>query len=506
MTEWLTLMLNDAVSSGSVLVYVLVFVGGVVASFTPCTYPVLPLTVGYVGNAAGGKKSRGFFLSLTLVCGMALVYAVVGTIFAAIGMQFGAIWANGWAVFAIAWFFILMSLFLMDVFTFPVPRFLQNLSGKAGNRQGLLGAFAVGGVSGLVVGPCTGPILAIVIVAVTTTLQQADGLGFVLQVLTGGLKLFLFGLGQGTLILLCGTFAGLLAHLPKSGKWMVTLKKGFAMLVMAGASLLLVYVGQATSFPDLTKLLARTESAAAETPQALTAPLAKNSKTKGGDYVKDGVRFISKETLRKWMAAKNKPLIIDIMSPKSHQKAHIKGAVNIPLSELRKRAAKLDKNRKIVVYCANYQCHASTQAAKLLGTLGFKDVSDYKGGIQEWQAWRAAGFPAEKKEPVRFITRDDLLKLMQTHKDLLVIDVLPAGSYKQVHIKGAINIPLAEIEKRVGPWKKDTKIVVYCASYTCHASTAAAEQLMALGFKDVRDYKGGLREWKAAGLPVEGAE
>ena len=272
MSESLREMLSSAMSSGSLLVYVLVFAGGVLASFTPCTYPVLPLTVGYIGNTAGGSKRRGFLLSLALVCGMALVYAVVGMIFAAVGMQFGSIWANGWVVFAIAWFFILMSLFLMDVFTFPVPRFLQSLSGKAGNRQGLLGAFVVGGVSGLVVGPCTGPILAIVIVAVATTLQEAEGLAFVLQLLTGGLKLFLFGLGQGTLILLCGTFAGLLAVLPKSGKWMVTLKKGFAMLVLAGASLLFVFVGQATDFPDLTKLLAGTESAAGEASEDLSQP------------------------------------------------------------------------------------------------------------------------------------------------------------------------------------------------------------------------------------------
>ena len=264
MIDSLQAMLDNAMTSGSILVYLLAFVGGVAASFTPCTYPVLPLTVGYIGNMSDGSKRRGFMLSLALVFGMALVYAVVGTFFAAIGTQFGAIWANGWIVFAIAWFFILMSLFLMDVFLFPVPGFLQQLGAKNTGQWGLLGAFIVGGVSGLVVGPCTGPILAIVIVAVSTTLEEAQGIAFVYQALTGGLKLFLFGLGQGTLILLCGTFAGLLLRLPKSGQWMVTLKKGFAMLALAGSSLLLVYVGQATDFPDLTRLLAGTESVAEE--------------------------------------------------------------------------------------------------------------------------------------------------------------------------------------------------------------------------------------------------
>ncbi len=259
MIEDIQTLLANALESGSLLVYVLVFAGGVLASFTPCTYPVLPLTVGYIGNASQGRKSSGFFLSLTLVCGMALVYAVVGTIFAALGMQLGSIWGNGWAVFAISWFFILMALFLLDVFVLPVPKFLQNLRAKTGTQKGFLGAFAVGGVSGLVVGPCTGPILAIVMVAVAAGMDKATGMQFLYGAIGGGLKLFLFGLGQGAIIILCGTFAGLLSLLPKSGQWMVSIKKAFALLIIGGASLLLVYAGQATDFPDLTNILARAE-------------------------------------------------------------------------------------------------------------------------------------------------------------------------------------------------------------------------------------------------------
>ncbi len=287
MTDWIFGMLNQAVESGSVLIYLFVFLGGVAASFTPCTYPVLPLTVGYIGNMAHGSRSRGLVLSVALVFGMALVYAVLGIIFAALGMQFGAIWANGWAVFAIAWFFLVMSLFLMDVFTFPVPRFVNKLQAKAGasNKKGVLGAMLVGGVSGLVVGPCTGPILAVVIVAVTTTLEQAQGAAFVYQAGKGGLQLFLFGLGQGTLILLAGTFAGFLAHLPKSGAWLNTIKKGFAMVILAGASLLLVYVGQSTDFPDLTGALAGGESKTVETDDS--DPFREEASDYGGDEFLD---------------------------------------------------------------------------------------------------------------------------------------------------------------------------------------------------------------------------
>jgi thiol:disulfide interchange protein DsbD len=192
---------------------------------------------------------------------MALVYAVVGTVTSALGSQMGALWAKGWVVYLIAIFFIAMALFLMDVFTFPTPRFLMNIQAKASKpREGYLGAFMVGAVSGLVVGPCTGPIIGTVLAVVATSLEKAEGIEFVIQSLSGGLKLFVFGFGQGTLIILCGIFAGFLSKLPKSGAWMVTFKKVFASIIILGATLLLVYAGQETDFPRLTNLLAQAES------------------------------------------------------------------------------------------------------------------------------------------------------------------------------------------------------------------------------------------------------
>jgi len=263
MIESIRHLLEEAFRQDSFSIYFLMFGGGLVASLTPCIYPVLPLTVGYIGNQAGANRLRVFLLSLSLVTGMAAVYAVMGGMVAAVGGTFGSIMGNGWVLYAIALFYLMMGLFLLDVFNFPVPLFVSRLQTTSANRKGLLGAFLIGGVSGLIVGPCTGPILAIALAAIALTLQSVHGWEYAIQVLKGSVLLFLFGFGQGALILLAGIFAGFISKLPRAGAWMETVKKGFALLIIIAASMLFVLVGQNTDFPSLTKLLASSEPSAA---------------------------------------------------------------------------------------------------------------------------------------------------------------------------------------------------------------------------------------------------
>ena len=285
MSEFLQAMLEEQLSSGSVLAYLVLFAGGVVAGFTPCVYPVLPLTIGYIGNSAGDRKSRAALLSIVLVVGMALVYAVVGMIFTAVGTPFGSLLNNGWVLSALAIFFILMALFLMEVFTFPMPGFLAGLSGKAGKRKSVIGALVVGAASGLVVGPCTGPILGAVLLYIGTGLKDAQGLAYAVQVVDGGVKLFLFGLGQGSLIIICGISAGMLTRLPKAGQWMVWIKKGFAMLIILWACLLLVFVGQNTNFPNLTGLLGGASSSSDEGPVESAGEVSPEDRFGGDEFL-----------------------------------------------------------------------------------------------------------------------------------------------------------------------------------------------------------------------------
>jgi cytochrome c-type biogenesis protein len=266
MIEQIQLLLVEAFRQDSVNLYFLMFGGGLIASLTPCMYPVLPLTVGYIGSQAGANRLRAFLLSLSLVTGLAVVYAVLGAIVAAAGGTFGSIMGNGLVLYAVALFYLMMGLFLLDVFRLPNPQFFSRLQAKSANRKGIVGAFVIGGVSGLIVGPCTGPILAIALGSIALTLRDVRGAEYALQVVKGSFLLFLFGFGQGAFILIAGMFTGFLSRLPKAGAWMETVKRGFALLIIIASSLLFVMVGQNTDFPSLTRLLAGPSSAPVSVP------------------------------------------------------------------------------------------------------------------------------------------------------------------------------------------------------------------------------------------------
>ncbi|MFY9457753.1 MAG: rhodanese-like domain-containing protein [Candidatus Spechtbacterales bacterium] len=106
------------------------------------------------------------------------------------------------------------------------------------------------------------------------------------------------------------------------------------------------------------------------------------------------------------------------------------------------------------------------------------------------------------------ITREVLKKKMDESADFVLIDVLGEMSYAGRHLPGAINIPgggenfVADAEKAVPD--KNKEVVVYCGSFSCDASPAAAGKLADAGFTNVVDFKGGLADWEEAGYPFEG--
>jgi rhodanese-related sulfurtransferase len=87
----------------------------------------------------------------------------------------------------------------------------------------------------------------------------------------------------------------------------------------------------------------------------------------------------------------------------------------------------------------------------------------------------------------------------------LVIDVLPTHTYAEVHLPGAINIPLTILDDHaVADIDRARPLVVYCFDQRCDLSGRASSRLDQLGFTAVHDLVGGRAAWTVMGLPTEG--
>ena len=208
-----------------VFAYVAAYLAGVLVSFTPCIYPVIPITAAVIGGQRNISGARGFVLSLFFVLGLALTYSALGVFAALTGMLFGTIQTSPLTLGVLGGLFILMGLAMLDVFQLSLERYApRNL--KGGNRKGIFGSFMIGVTSGFILGPCTAPVLAVILGVVAA--RQS--------VLFGASLLFVFSLGVGSLLVLVGTFAGILASLPKSGAWMTGVKKLSGIVMLAAGA------------------------------------------------------------------------------------------------------------------------------------------------------------------------------------------------------------------------------------------------------------------------------
>ncbi len=221
--------LDTYLQSSLLLSFTAAFLGGLLASMTPCVYPMIPITVGIVGNSnIGGSRLRAFVLSLSYVTGIAITYAALGIFAAATGSFFGAINTNPWTLLIVANIILLLGLGMLEVF--HLPSFAPQLSTRI---KGIPGIFLVGLTSGLIAGPCTAPVLGVLLAYVATTRNM----------ILGGSLLFVFAFGMGTILLAVGTFTGLMAAIPRSGEWMNRIKKLLAIFMIGLAEYFLIKAG-----------------------------------------------------------------------------------------------------------------------------------------------------------------------------------------------------------------------------------------------------------------------
>ena len=214
--------LGQVMQTRPILAYGASYLGGVIATASPCILASIPLVIGFVGGYAGGNKKQAFFYSLTFVVGLAVVMSILGAMAALMGTMFGQV--GTYLYFVVAVILIVMGLQLSGLINLKMGGASQKFLPQ---RTGLIGALILGALFGLVLSPCASPVLAVIL-----TLAAVKG-----EVAYGSTLLFAYALGQGTLIILAGTFTGVIESFLQS--------KGakFGTIMQQVAGFLIFFVG-----------------------------------------------------------------------------------------------------------------------------------------------------------------------------------------------------------------------------------------------------------------------
>ena len=205
--------------SGSPIDFLAVFLSGLLVSFTPCIYPLLPITISYIGIEAGGSKRSAFILSLLYVCGVAVVYSLLGLIASFTGTIFGKFSSSPITHIFLGIVIIIFGLSMSGLFFIPFLRLVKIPQLKKGDK---FGAFVLGLSSGLVASPCLTPVLGSILLYITVERS----------LLYGSLLLFVFALGMGASLIIASIFSAALLNIPKIGKWMKFISKVLALLLI----------------------------------------------------------------------------------------------------------------------------------------------------------------------------------------------------------------------------------------------------------------------------------
>lgn len=178
----------------SYLFLVISFLGGVLASLSPCSLSVLPIVVGYVGGYSEESGFKTFLQLLSFVLGLSAVLTVIGIICALGGRAFVSTGGAYWVLF-VASVILLFGLNLLGVIQFNLPVIVKQMP-KGDAHSLFIYPFILGALFALAATPCSTPIL----VGIMSFASLSANLVY------AALMLFMFSLGQGLIIILAGVF------------------------------------------------------------------------------------------------------------------------------------------------------------------------------------------------------------------------------------------------------------------------------------------------------------
>ncbi len=196
---------------------------GILLSLTPCTYPMIPITVGiFQGHLKKLNYLNCFFTSLFYTLGLASVFGLFGILMTFASKFMADLLATPLFTFAVVSILVYCAFSMFGLYPLYIPRFLRQRNAwvKGG---AFTSAFLFGAASGTVATPCLAPGLILLLILVVQ-------LG---NLLIAGVLLFMFGVGVSVPLLIVGTAPKAMRYLPRAGTWMIDVNKIFGLILLA---------------------------------------------------------------------------------------------------------------------------------------------------------------------------------------------------------------------------------------------------------------------------------
>jgi cytochrome c-type biogenesis protein len=229
MDSLLTLFQNaEATGNINLILLGVSFLGGLLASVSPCSLAMLPIIIGYVGGYSKENPVKILVQMMFFVFGSSLVFATIGVICAITGKVFIS-FAPTYFILFLASLLLVMGLNIIGILHFNIPVIIKQIPQSSGQNM-FLYPILLGAVFALAGTPCSTPILA----GIMTFASLSTNIALAV------LMLFLFSLGQGLILIIAGVFTSALKGFKNFSSVSEILLKGSGVLLV-GSSLFLFY-------------------------------------------------------------------------------------------------------------------------------------------------------------------------------------------------------------------------------------------------------------------------
>jgi thiol:disulfide interchange protein DsbD len=231
-------------SQGWAMFLLVAFGFGLASIFTPCVFPMIPITLSYFLNRPSGGRRDGLMQAVVFCLGIVVLFSGLGLLATALLGPFGVVQlgANRWVNGFIAGLFIAFGLSLLGAFEITIPSSILTRLNAASGSGGFAGALLMGLTFSLASFACVGPFVG--------TLLAASVSG-------GGARPFIgmvtFAAGLALPFFFLALFPSYLKRMPKAGGWMVRIKVVMGFVILAASLKFLSAVDQVMQWGFLTR-------------------------------------------------------------------------------------------------------------------------------------------------------------------------------------------------------------------------------------------------------------